>query len=97
MGLFGFGRKKKEEVPSVEHFLYQRLDAADPDDIYAYVRRQYDKVVKNTFWSPGDKYGSPIKVDLGLRDIRFVAGNIGINEEGMDPIPKKTAELLLHI
>lgn len=88
MGLFGFG-KKKEPVPPVEQFLYQRLDAAGPYRIYSFVRRDMDTVGMNSRYSPGSTVTSPIMILGGEYDVRTLGKRLGVDEAGMDPIPQK--------
>lgn len=93
MGLFGFG-KKKEDIPGIMHFIDQRLDATPAWKIYLTVNGLfYNQTWKNYDWNPGNKYGCPItynykiEADSFLKRLRIMY--TGLNEAGMDPIPKR--------
>ena len=93
MGLFGFG-KKKEDLPDIMYFIGQRLDAVPVRKIYLTINGLfYNQTWKNYGWIPGSKYGCPITyndtidAESFLRRLKIMYS--GLDESGMDPIPKR--------
>ncbi len=99
MGLFGLFKKKEATPPAPDAKIFrdQRLDAVDPEAVYRLMRNDSDSVVKNPMWFKGSTSFEVLTIGGGIWDIRNLGKRLGVNEEGMDPIPAKQSRSYYNV